>query len=80
MNIQMSWDCGCTIMEGRCAAHIAMMKVVGEAWFRGNARKFNAVEAHCDGFGAGVGSMGDWSGVRDSTPSAVEAMYKAVSK
>lgn len=32
-------------------------------------------ERDCDGFGAGVGTMGDWSAVRDSSGPAVEKMY-----
>lgn len=35
-------------------------------------------ETLCDGFGAGMGTCGgDWSGIRDSSPEAVERMLAA---
>ena len=43
--------------------------LIRQAWERGMD-----VEDLADGFGEGQGTHGDWSGIRDSTDGAVEAM------
>jgi hypothetical protein len=48
------------------------MWLIRFAWERG----LN-LEALADGFGRGLGTMGDWSGVRDSSSEAVRAMTAA---
>lgn len=32
-------------------------------------------EAEADGYGAGFGTGGDWSGIRDSSPAAIARMF-----
>jgi hypothetical protein len=49
----------------------ADLMVVREAWDRGAD-----FEAEADGFGAGAGTLGDWSAIRDSTPAAIAAMTR----
>jgi hypothetical protein len=46
--------------------------LIREAWQRGAD-----FEQLVDGFGEGAGTMGDWSSIRDSTPSAKAAMLQA---
>ena len=44
--------------------------LIGNAWHKGCS-----FEDLADGFGKGLGTMGgDWSGIRDSSPAAIEAM------
>lgn len=44
--------------------------LIREAWHQGLD-----LEAEADGFGAGNGTMGgDWSGIRDSSPRAIDKM------
>ena len=43
--------------------------LIREAWVRGMN-----VDDLCDGFGPGVGALGDWSAIRDSSPEAIDAM------
>lgn len=40
--------------------------IIHVAWQRGCD-----LEALCDGFGLGLGTQGDWSAIRDSSPSAI---------
>lgn len=48
--------------------------LIRRAWERGCTE----IERHADGFGAGNGTMGgDWSGIRDSSPEAKNAMLEA---
>lgn len=46
----------------------ADLKVIGGAW---GAVDF---EAEADGYGPGMGTHGDWSGIRDSSPEAIKRM------
>lgn len=45
--------------------------LIREAWDRGCD-----LEDLADGFGEGIGTMGDWSGVRDSSDEAKERMFE----
>lgn len=45
--------------------------LIREAWERGCS-----FEAEADGFGAGMGTKGDWSAIRDSSPGATRAMFE----
>lgn len=45
------------------------MFLIREAWHQGLD-----LEAEADGFGPGVGTHGDWSGIRDSSHEAIEVM------
>lgn len=48
--------------------------LIRKAWEAGCAD----VERHADGFGVGMGTMGgDWSGIRDSSAEAKNAMLEA---
>lgn len=48
--------------------------LIRQAWERG----CKEIEKHADGFGPGMGTCGgDWSGIRDSSPAAVEKMLEA---
>lgn len=48
--------------------------LIRRAWERGCVD----IEKHADGFGAGNGTMGgDWSGIRDSSDQAKNAMLEA---
>ena len=48
--------------------------LIRKAWGRGCAD----IERHADGFGRGLGTMGgDWSGIRDSSDAAKNAMLEA---
>lgn len=75
-----SYACGCSLFAGICETHQPMMRAIRAAWLNPVSRtQWLAIEAEADGYGKGNGSMGgDWSGIRDSTPAAVEAMYQAV--
>lgn len=71
--------CGCGWT--RCAVHQPMMERIHDVWFAPlSDEQWAAVDAECDGFGPGSGSHGDWSGIRDSTPEAVERMYAAAQR
>ena len=73
-------QCRCTDMH-RCSKHVEMMKAIRVAWYGNDENLCNKIWSLQDGYGeAGyMPSQGyDWSGVRDSTIGAVEAMYAAV--
>lgn len=74
--------CGCEWT--RCERHAAMMKVIRDAVWAAPAStpdaqdRFHRVWAKSDGYGepGEVPVQGyDWSGIRDSSIEAVEAMY-----
>ena len=47
--------------------------LIKQAWKRG----CDAIEVYADGFGPGLGTMGgDWSGIRDSSPKAIDMMLQ----
>lgn len=72
--------CGCGWT--RCATHQAMMDRVHDVWNHPlSDEQWLAVDREADGFGYGAGSMGgDWSGIRDSSPEAVERMFAAAER
>lgn len=79
----MDWKepCGCSLMDGRCAVHAAMMRRIHEvAWESHSAAVWNRVGAHADGFGSPGENIGDWSAFRDSSVGAVERMWKEAIK
>ena len=45
--------------------------LIRQAWNRGCS-----FEAEADGFGAGIGTMGDWSAIRDSSDGAIVKMLE----
>lgn len=45
--------------------------IIAEAW----ARNLD-LEAEADGYGPGAGTFGDWSGIRDSSPTAIDKMLE----
>jgi hypothetical protein len=86
------YPCGCGL-DGRCDQHAAMMRTIREFWDQPMTapvrrewreswpRRFEALWAHSNGYGepGRIPAQGyDWSGIRDSTPTAVERMYAEV--
>lgn len=73
--------CGCSI-AGRCDRHAAMMSEIYAVWNGSNDPDVLAtLWSLSDGYGpAGfVPPQGhDWSGIRDSSVAAVEAMHAAI--
>jgi len=72
-------SCGCSLMDGRCAKHAAMMSAIRAAW---DGDYCETLRELADGYGY-VGSMiemetYDWSGVRDSSTTAIKRMFDAV--
>lgn len=65
-----TWQ-GQELMLGDYGGFIAnpAMLLIREAWHRGLD-----LEDLADGFGPGVGTHGDWSAIRDSSPEAINAM------
>lgn len=53
-----------------CLASLPLL-IVRDAWNRGMN-----LEDLADGFGEGLGTMGDWSAIRDSSRSAQDAMLE----
>lgn len=74
--------CGCD-WNGRCGIHADMMRTIrAAAWESGSEKLFRKVWSFSDGYGEPgfIPVQGyDWSGIRDSTPEAVEAMFAVVS-
>jgi len=73
--------CGCSLMDGRCATHSAMMAEIHHAWNTGNVITADTLWSLQDGYGSAgyVPDQGyDWSGIRDSSTSAIEAMHAAI--
>lgn len=93
--------CGCSLMNGRCETHGAMMTEIAAAW-KGTSRHWHDADgvfhsehtpstaspaaldliwSLSDGYGEPgfIPSQGyDWSGIRDSSTTAIEAMFKAI--
>jgi hypothetical protein len=70
--------CGCDLLEGRCDRHASMMRTLHAVWSDGSPNLFRDVWANSDGYGVPglVPEQGyDWSGIRDSSIDAVEAMF-----
>ena len=72
--------CDCSL-NGRCLSHGQMMKEIHHVWTHSlNNDELRELWAWSDGYGTPgyVPPQGyDWSGIRDSTPAAVEEMYAA---
>lgn len=81
---QYKWDCGCDYMkyeDARCTKHQEMMNKIHQAvWVEG--KFLDETWALQDGYGfeGFTPSQGwDWSGIRDSSPMAIEKMFEVVS-
>lgn len=73
--------CGCSLLGGRCESHREMMREIHEAWQNGSDFAADLIWALSDGYGEPgfVPTQGyDWSGIRDSSTAAIEAMYRAL--
>lgn len=66
-------------LPGRCDKHAAMMRAIRETLAASTDQALcRRIYLTSDGFGAGTNPEAtgwDWSGIRDSTPAAVEAMF-----
>lgn len=78
------FECGCDYLKAehpRCDKHQKMMDAIHQAvWVEG--KFLDETWALQDGYGIqGMSPVQgwDWSGIRDSTPSAIEQMYEVVS-
>lgn len=72
--------CGCSLMDGRCQRHGSMMRVIYDARHGDKAQDIWALQ---DGYGEPgyTPEQGwDWSGIRDSSTEAIEAMFEAASR
>lgn len=77
----MTDTCGCSLMQGRCATHADMMHAIYDVWTSGSATAADIIWSYSDGYGEPgfMPSQGyDWSGIRDSSTAAIEAMYLAI--
>jgi hypothetical protein len=71
-------ECGCSLLDGRCDTHASMMSEIHAAVFSSNVAA-DLCWSLQDGYGIpGYGDHFDWSGIRDSSTSAIEAMFKAI--
>jgi len=69
------------IREGRCADHAAMMREIREVWEGGSSAVCETLWSLSDGYGEPglIPPQGyDWSGIRDSSSWAIEAMYRTI--
>lgn len=74
-------SCGCSLANGFCGTHQFMMSEINVAWRSGSSELRAAIWALSDGYGEPgyVPEQGyDWSGIRDSSTAAIEAMWKVV--
>lgn len=74
-------ECGCSLMDGRCDKHAMMMRCIRGMWDSSNLM-CETLREYADGYGY-PGSMVDmetydWSGVRDSSTTAIEKMYDVI--
>lgn len=73
--------CGCSLLEGRCETHAAMLRDIHEAWTHGDSGLMMCLWQYSDGYGTPgfVPDQGfDWSGIRDSSTAAIEAMHQVI--
>lgn len=73
-------DCGCSLKDGRCERHASMMRVIYDAR---HGEQAQAIWSLQDGYGEPgyTPEQGwDWSGIRDSSTEAIEAMFEAASR
>jgi hypothetical protein len=74
-------DCGCGLDTGRCPRHLSMMKTLHAVFYGGSPNLVRDLWANSDGYGEPgfIPEQGlDWSGIRDSSIDAIEAMFAAV--
>jgi hypothetical protein len=72
--------CGCSLIN-RCDHHGRMMADIHDAWTSGSNAACEVIWSLSDGYGSPgfIPEQGyDWSGIRDSSVEAVEAMFRAV--
>jgi hypothetical protein len=71
--------CGCSLMDGRCAKHSKMLGAIRNVYDNDNGPLFDSMWALSDGYGEPgwypPGEGINWSGIRDSSTAAIEAMY-----
>lgn len=72
-------------LPGRCAKHAEMMRAIRKAYESPGASGGldRRIYLASDGFGEGVDPDDvewDWSGIRDSSPAGVEAMYREIQR
>lgn len=70
-------ECGCSLKDGRCPRHRRMMEQISFTYYSDEV-KGDAIWDLSDGYGEPgfIPEQGyDWSGIRDSSIEAVEAMY-----
>ena len=73
--------CGCTLSNGFCSKHSAMMGEIHEVWRHGPDEAAEVIWSMQDGYGE-PGLMPvqgyDWSGIRDSSLETIDAIYEAI--
>lgn len=77
----MTDECGCSLMTGRCDKHAEMMREIHAAFYGADDRLAENIWSRSDGYGEPgyVPCQGyDWSGIRDSSCDAIEAMHAVV--
>jgi hypothetical protein len=71
--------CGCSLTDGRCAKHSKMLGAIRNVYDNDNGPLFDSMWALSDGYGEPgwypPGEGINWSGIRDSSTAAIEAMY-----
>lgn len=73
--------CGCSLTDGRCGTHGPMMNAIYQAWNGDDNELAYDLWSVSDGYGEPgfVPPQGyDWSGIRDSSTEAIEAMHKVI--
>jgi len=82
MDYEHGFPCGCSLENGFCNEHREMMGVIHEVWY---STKDNSLMLAIWSKSNGYEKKGyvppqgyDWSGIRDSTPDAIEEMYEVV--
>ena len=74
-----SYECGCSLDDGFCDEHRAAMRVIHAVWRYGSPLARALIWRLADGYGNETASLPqDWSGVRDSTPWAINRMAEAL--
>jgi hypothetical protein len=76
---QPEYPCGCGIEHGVCDRHRPLLHTIHLVWRHGNAAARALIWSLADGYGPEQAETPyDWSGVRDSTPAALEAIAAAL--
>lgn len=79
-----AYPCGCNLDVGYCTVHGQMMAVIHHVWNNRATSEatMRAIWAWADAYGepGALPPQGyDWSGIRDSTPVAIERMWEVAS-